>query len=602
MSFKKWLIVFFASLAAVCLVIMGFNAAVDPFGVFGDRIFNDYSYDMTMNPRISKIEYLKKNHSRYDSYIIGCSKTSSYSVEKLNRYYGDAHFYSMLMYGGDMYDIEKTAEYIIKEYKPKNIIINLGLEETTEYNTEPDPIKQNLHPLVEGKPVLPFYFKYAALNPQYSIDKLKNIKSRDYLMTGENIFIPETGVYNKQLRDIMPIGSEEEYKAANEPEFATGDFSEQMQSLDKCVDGVKKISDLCKEQNIDFKLILSPIYEDELRHYPAGKLAEFWTKLADVTDFYDFSGYTSPIAGDSRYYYDTYHFRNCVGDMALAFMFGDKNVYLPDGFGHYTTAENAKKRAEEIFVYKKFNTEETKLPVLLYHNVTTAPSSDMDISPKTFEENIRNIIDSGYTPISASELENYVLSGKPLPEKPIMITFDDGYYSNYEYAFPILKKYGCKAVIFPIGVTFGKDSYNGIKILKHFNAEEAEEMANSGLVEFGSHTYDMHQSEKTNQNPRMGAKKYDGETDKEFAASFKADFAEYEKNVPITLVSAYSYPYGNHCTVSDVCIRELGINITFTTEEGENTIVKGIGQTMYNLKRFSLSEDNSQEKLRSILG
>ncbi len=594
MSFKRWIIIFCISLAAVCAAVMGFNIAVDPFGVFGDGIFDDYSYDMTMNPRISKIEYLKKHHSEYDSYIIGCSKTSCYRVEKLNEYYGGARFYNMLMYGGDMYDIEKTAEYIIKTYSPKNIIINLGLEETTEYNTEPDPIKQNLHPLVEGKPLLPFYFKYAALNPQYSIDKLENIKSRDYLMTGENIFIPETGAYNKQLRDIMPIGTTDEYRAANEKEFEGGEFTEKMENIDRCVSDVKKIADLCREKNIDFKLIVSPIYEGELKHYPADKLTEFWEKLSAVTDFYNFAGYTSCITNDERYYYDTYHFRNCVGDMALAYMFGDSSVYIPQGFGNHITSDNVKEYAKKALEYKSCETEEIKLPVLLYHNISENPESDMDVSPSKLDSDTGKMLAAGYTPISAAELENFVYKGADLPEKPVLITFDDGYYSNYKYAFPILKKYNCKAVIFPVGATFGRDNYNGISIIRHFGFDEANEMIDSGLVEIGSHTYDMHQTKTLTDNPRMGVINLNGESDRELAAFFKDDCGKFNEQIASRLdktVSALSYPYGNHNPAADVCAVQNGYKLTFTTEEGDNIIIKGIGQTLYNLKRFSITND-----------
>ena len=120
MSLKKWLVTFFVSLGLFSLLIAGFNVAVDPFGVFGDRIFDYYAYNMTQNPRIAKIAYLDRNYEKYDSYIIGSSKTSSYSVEKLNEYM-DASFYNMIMYGGDLYDAQKTAEYVIDNYNVKNI-------------------------------------------------------------------------------------------------------------------------------------------------------------------------------------------------------------------------------------------------------------------------------------------------------------------------------------------------------------------------------------------------------------------------------------------------------------------------------------------------
>ena len=71
-----------------------------------------------------------------------------------------------------------------------------------------------------------------------------------------------------------------------------------------------------------------------------------------------------------------------------------------------------------------------------------------------------------------------------LPEKPIIITFDDGYESNYLYAYPLLQKYGVKAAIFAVVSTVGENP-NG---KPHFTWEQAREMEQSGLVQIESHT------------------------------------------------------------------------------------------------------------------
>ena len=88
MSSKKWCITFALSVILIATIYALFNILVDPFGVFGDRIFDWYSYNMTNNPRAAKIGYLEKNenYKNYDSYIIGCSSTSSFTVEDLNKY------------------------------------------------------------------------------------------------------------------------------------------------------------------------------------------------------------------------------------------------------------------------------------------------------------------------------------------------------------------------------------------------------------------------------------------------------------------------------------------------------------------------------------
>ena len=107
-----------------------------------------------------------------------------------------------------------------------------------------------------------------------------------------------------------------------------------------------------------------------------------------------------------------------------------------------------------IFGSKKDNEKpDVKIPILLYHNfVTTVPESDPDNfnyinTPQSFEENVKTLIENGYTIMSMKELA-LANSGKmELPDKPILTTFDDGYYSNYEYIYPILQKYQVKTSI-----------------------------------------------------------------------------------------------------------------------------------------------------------
>lgn len=136
-----------------------------------------------------------------------------------------------------------------------------------------------------------------------------------------------------------------------------------------------------------------------------------------------------------------------------------------------------------IFRSKKDNERpDIKIPILLYHNfVTTVPESDSDNfnyinTPQSFEENIKTLIENGYTIMSMKELA-LANSGKmELPDKPILITFDDGYYSNYEYIYPILQKYQVKASIFIVTDKIGQE----IDGIKYLGWEECLEMQNSG--------------------------------------------------------------------------------------------------------------------------
>ena len=139
---------------------------------------------------------------------------------------------------------------------------------------------------------------------------------------------------------------------------------------------------------------------------------------------------------------------------------------------------------------KKSNNANVKITILLYHDfVATVPDSDPDNfnyinTPQSFEENIKVLLENGYTFISFQELNDAINGKMSLPEKPILINFDDGYYSNYEYVFPILKKYNVKASIFVVTDKIGKE----IDGKRYLSWDQCKEMQDSGLVDIFSHS------------------------------------------------------------------------------------------------------------------
>ena len=189
-----------------------------------------------------------------------------------------------------------------------------------------------------------------------------------------------------------------------------------------------------------------------------------------------------------------------------------------------------------------------------------------------------------------------------MPENPVLITFDDGYTSNYELAYPILEKYNMKAVINVIGVTTGKDSYKdtGAAIIPHFTYEEAREMAESGVIEIQSHSFDMHNTEALDEDYRQGVYKKAGETDEEYIEAFCSDFKRSEKEILDNTgnrVISYAYPNGFYTTLSEVLLSRMGVRITMTVEEGMNTVIKGLPQSLRAMKRYRVHEGISGEKL-----
>lgn len=585
MNFKKWLTAFLITCTAVCSLYALFNALVDPFGIFGDKLLGYSAYSMTENPRIAKIGYLDRNHEKYDSYVIGCSKSSSIPTEALNKYF-DASFYNMIMYGGDLYDIEKTAEYIIENYTAKNIVVVIGLEEARAFNSEADPTKGNLHAKVDGSPTLPFYLKYLFLNPEYSKEKIKSYLDRSYLITPNEVFIPETGTYNKSKRDAARIPSATKYLSEN-PDFTSPSWYNPIPDADLCVESIGRIKDICNRNGISFTLITSPVYKKELECYNADEVISYYKKIAKVTDFWNFSGY-SDITGEARYFYDSMHFRNCVGDMMLAKIFSDGSTYIPDNFGQYITSDNANALLTKAFTPIKQPDLSQKLTVLMYHHFTNGEALDSQL---TALEN------AGYSFVTLDEVKDFVTKGHDLPKKPVLITVDDGYSSTLEIAAPIFEKHNASAVVSVIGCSIGKDTYKetNIPITEHFSLEDAEEWIDKGVISLASHTFDMHQVEYDGENRRFGVLQKDGECETDYLEALTSD---HEKMREILgEVTVLAYPQGAFSELSEVFFSQNGVEITFTTQWGNNELVRGIPQTIRLLSRITVEETTTGDEL-----
>ncbi len=88
------------------------------------------------------------------------------------------------------------------------------------------------------------------------------------------------------------------------------------------------------------------------------------------------------------------------------------------------------------------------VPVLMYHHITPAGGM-INTTPANFESQIAWLARNGYTSLTAARFAGH-LAGRPVPEKSVLITFDDGYLDNWVYAHPVLQRYGMNAVLFVI--------------------------------------------------------------------------------------------------------------------------------------------------------
>ncbi len=132
--------------------------------------------------------------------------------------------------------------------------------------------------------------------------------------------------------------------------------------------------------------------------------------------------------------------------------------------------------------------ESSYIPILMYHSITDTVSKENEnscVETSLFEAQIKSLLDNGYTPINFKDLSDYLDGNRSLPEKPILITMDDGYLNNYTNAYPIYKKYNVQATLFVSPYYMQEDNTE-----RHFGWRAAQEMEDSGLIDIQSHGYD----------------------------------------------------------------------------------------------------------------
>ena len=370
MSSKKWLIAFFATVLLIGAGVVGFNYLMDPFGVFRNPLLEWPSYEMTVNPRTAKFTYLQQHAQEYDSYIIGGSSTSSYPTEQLNRYF-NARFYNLIMYGSDMLDVEQFSAWLLDNCQVKNLVVNMYIESALTYNTVSHPLSFAMPPELTGENPLAFYSRFLLMDPRHSVDKLRAMGEDTYMTQPFDVFNEQTGAYDKKVRDAEGIGPMEDYLEAY-PVFA--DYPKYSQSMSEAaisgaLDSLAAIRDLCAERGVNLVVVCAPVYHEYLDCFDRAQAEDFYTRLAQVTPYWDFT--YSSVSFEPRYFYDEGHFRNCVGEMVLARMFGDESVYVPEDFGAYVTAETVQAHLAGMAYTDPLPAEDytAQVPVLMYHSV-----------------------------------------------------------------------------------------------------------------------------------------------------------------------------------------------------------------------------------------
>lgn len=202
-----------------------------------------------------------------------------------------------------------------------------------------------------------------------------------------------------------------------------------------------------------------------------------------------------------------------------------------------------------------------QVPVLLYHHLYNGDLNNSQfkgngavVSVDSFREQMKYLKENNYYTATLEELELFMAKKIDLPKKTVVITFDDGYYSNIEYAYPILKEYDQRAAIFVVGrgVEDATNNPDNPSPLRGLGFEDIKNT--SDVLEFHSHTYNLHRY-----------------IDNEPALTVvgKEEVVEDLTRIKEQIGTKYlAYPFGGYNETTIEALNEVGYKLAFTVING----------------------------------
>jgi peptidoglycan/xylan/chitin deacetylase (PgdA/CDA1 family) len=201
---------------------------------------------------------------------------------------------------------------------------------------------------------------------------------------------------------------------------------------------------------------------------------------------------------------------------------------------------------------------DTPIVVLMYHHLLEqkdAGNNPAVVTVENFKDQMQYLKDHHYQIIPLEMLNNHIKNNKRIPEKSVVLTFDDGYQSVYHYAYPILKEYGYKASVFMITskIPDKAQPFSPHK-LTYMSSEEMNK--SQDIFEFACHTHNLHILNENKKSLLVEADKQ--EIIKDLKASKEFVQTKY-----------FAYPYGQYNDLVVNTLQEDGVELAFTVNPGK---------------------------------
>lgn len=233
----------------------------------------------------------------------------------------------------------------------------------------------------------------------------------------------------------------------------------------------------------------------------------------------------------------------------------------------YSSVPEAEPLPEWTYTYHE------KVPILMYHEVNDELLNNLYLSVDDFKSHLDYFEEAGITPISMEQLWEHWVNHAPLPEKPIVLTFDDGYRSMYTTVYPLLKERGWSGTFYCITDTRWSDGF--------LSAEMISEMAAGGM-EIGSHTKSHIELNSI--------------TGDELAEQLAVP-CQVLSQLTGTEITQLCYPSGRHNRAARAAAEEAGYHCAVTTDWGFASEAQGL----FSLKRLRVNSGCTAATLKQTL-
>lgn len=345
MSYRNWtyIVISFITLPVILLAVL--NYVIDPFSIFNSNIL---SFNYEINERFNKIRHLDKNHSQYDSYIMGSSRSGTTSPSLLEKHIPNSHFYNFTVSGCSQYDNELHLRYFLeKGYTIKNIYLQIDISDMYGFKPPAGNLNARHHPHVTHSSKSIYYLSYLSVLPiKRVIEKIKV----NYFGGHKNYLRYDLTHSGRWYVDYLEeqIKADPEKYITDQPSFNQKHKrgSKGTKIIDN-LNALKRIKELADKHHINIIAYVAPHNHNMMNTFDQESYLFYLEEISKITNYWDFSGYNS-ISLNNHNYYEHSHYRDIVAEMIIAKIFNNSSQYVPNDFGYYVTAKNV-----QLYLHEK---------------------------------------------------------------------------------------------------------------------------------------------------------------------------------------------------------------------------------------------------------